>query len=70
MKPGTKGQAHDGRSADDMLDGLGNGDVLLGDRAYDSDATGTVSSQRTWRHIGRSAKGPPSAILPSRRAGA
>ena len=34
----TEGQAHDGRSADDMLDGLGNGDVLLADRAYDSDA--------------------------------
>ena len=34
----TEGQAHDGRSAADMLDGLGEGDVLLGDRAYDSDA--------------------------------
>jgi transposase len=34
----TEGQAHDGRSADDMLDGLGEGCVLLADRAYDSDA--------------------------------
>jgi transposase len=34
----SEGQAHDGRSADDMLDSLGNGDVLLADRAYDSDA--------------------------------
>ena len=34
----TEGQAHDGRSAQDMLDSLGCGDVLLGDRAYDSDA--------------------------------
>lgn len=34
----TEGQAHDGRSADDMLGGLGDGDVLLADRAYDSDA--------------------------------
>ena len=34
----TEGQAHDGRSADDMLDSLGHGDVLLADRAYDSDA--------------------------------
>lgn len=34
----TEGQAHDGRSGDDMLDSLGHGDVLLADRAYDSDA--------------------------------
>jgi transposase len=34
----TPGQAHDGRSAADMLDSLAAGDVLLADRAYDSDA--------------------------------
>jgi transposase len=34
----TEGQAHDGRSAQDMLGSLGRGDVLLADRAYDSDA--------------------------------
>ena len=34
----TEGQAHDGRSADDMLSSLGRGDILLADRAYDSDA--------------------------------
>ena len=34
----TAGQAHDGRSAADMLDTIGDGDVLLADRAYDSDA--------------------------------
>ena len=34
----TEGQAHDGRSADNMLDDLGAGDVLLADRSYDSDA--------------------------------
>ena len=34
----TEGQAHDGRSAADMLDGLGAGQILLADRAYDSDA--------------------------------
>jgi len=34
----TEGQAHDGRSAQDMLGSLGRGDVLLGDRGYDSDA--------------------------------
>jgi transposase len=34
----TEGQAHDGRSAQDMLGSLGRGNILLGDRAYDSDA--------------------------------
>jgi transposase len=34
----TEGQAHDGRSAEDMLGTVGRGDVLLADRAYDSDA--------------------------------
>ena len=42
----TEGQAHDGRSAADMLDGLGEGDVLLGDRAYDSDAMRAVLAAR------------------------
>jgi IS5 family transposase len=31
----TPGQAHDGRSADDMLAGLGEGQILLADRGYD-----------------------------------
>ena len=34
----TPGQAHDGRSASDMLGGLGKGQILLADRAYDSTA--------------------------------
>ena len=34
----TEGQAHDGRSAADMLDTTGDGQILLADRAYDSDA--------------------------------
>jgi transposase len=32
----TAGQAHDGRSADDMLSTLGSGQTLLADAAYDS----------------------------------
>lgn len=32
----TEGQAHDGRSAQDMLGTLCKGNVLLADRAYDS----------------------------------
>ena len=34
----TEGQAHDGTSASDMLGDLGQGQILLADRAYDSDA--------------------------------
>ncbi len=34
----TPGQAHDGRSATDMLDDLGGCETFLADRAYDSDA--------------------------------
>jgi transposase len=34
----TEGQAHDGHSAEDMLDTLGPEQTLLADRAYDSDA--------------------------------
>jgi transposase len=34
----TEGQAHDGRSAQDMLASVGTGQILLADRAYDSDA--------------------------------
>ena len=34
----TDGQAHDGRSAIDMLDTIAEGQILLADRAYDSDA--------------------------------
>lgn len=33
----SEGQAHDGRSADDMVDGIGHGQILLADRGYDSD---------------------------------
>ena len=34
----TEGQAHDGRSAQDMLDTVRAGNILLADRAYDSNA--------------------------------
>jgi transposase len=48
----TEGQAHDGRSAKDMLDGLGEGQILLADRAYDSDALRTSLAQRgAWANI-------------------
>jgi transposase len=48
----TEGQAHDGRSAQDMLAGLGQGDILLADRAYDSDALRRSTANRgAWANI-------------------
>ena len=48
----TAGQAHDGRSAADMLDTLGQGDVLLADRAYGSDALRLETATRgAWANI-------------------
>jgi len=48
----TAGQAHDGRSAADMLDGLGDGQILLADRGYDSDALRkSLERQGAWGNI-------------------
>jgi transposase len=48
----TEGQAHDGRSAADMLDGLQAGQILLADRAYDSNALrDTMHAQGAWANI-------------------
>lgn len=48
----TAGQAHDGRSAEDMLDDLGDGQILLADRAYDSDAMREKLEQRgAWANV-------------------
>ena len=48
----TEGQAHDGRSAADMLDTLGEGDVLLADRAYDSDGLRqTLAERGAWANV-------------------
>lgn len=48
----TEGQAHDGRSARDMLDGLGAGQILLADRAYDSDALrSSLAEQGAWANV-------------------
>jgi transposase len=48
----TPGQAHDGRSAADMLDSLGEGDILLADRAYDSNALReTMDKRGAWACI-------------------
>lgn len=48
----TEGQAHDGTSAHDMLDVLVEGQILLADRAYDSDALRQRLSERgAWANI-------------------
>jgi transposase len=48
----TEGQAHDGKSAADMLGGLGEGQVLLADRGYDSDALREApAAQGAWGNI-------------------
>ena len=48
----TEGQAHDGKSAAPMLGGLGPGQILLADRAYDSDALRqAMAAQGAWANI-------------------
>ena len=48
----TEGQAHDGRSAADMLDNLQAGQILLADRAYDSNALrDAMAAQGVWANI-------------------
>ena len=48
----TEGQAHDGRSAKDMLGGIGEGQILLADRAYDSDALRRSLTERgAWANV-------------------
>ena len=48
----TEGQAHDGRSAEDMFDTVQMGTVLLADRAYDSNALRETLAQRgAWANI-------------------
>ena len=48
----TEGQAHDGKSAADMLGAIGVGQILLADRAYDSDAMRkTLADQGGWANV-------------------
>ena len=48
----TAGQAHDGRSATDMLAGISTGQILLADRAYDSDALRkTLAERGAWANV-------------------
>ena len=48
----TEGQAHDGRSAADMFDTVEAGNILLADRAYDSDGLRqTLNARGAWGNI-------------------
>lgn len=48
----TEGQAHDGRSAGDMLGSVRAGDILLADRAYDSDALRqNLAARGAWANV-------------------
>jgi len=48
----TEGQAHDGRSAVDLLENVGEGQILLADRAYDSDALRDDLAERgAWANV-------------------
>jgi transposase len=48
----TEGQAHDGRAAWDMLGSLAAGNILLADRAYDSDALRqTLAERGAWANV-------------------
>lgn len=48
----SEGQAHDGRSAADLLDTVQAGQILLADRSYDSDAVRSKMAERgAWANI-------------------
>lgn len=48
----SEGQAHDGRSAADMLGNLANGQILLADRAYDSDVLrANLAARGAWANV-------------------
>jgi transposase len=48
----TEGQAHDGSSAADMLEALSKGQILLADRAYDSDRLRqTLAHRGAWVNV-------------------
>jgi transposase len=48
----TAGQVADCKEAEALIDGLGEGDILLADKAYDSDAIRAKAKQRkAWANI-------------------
>jgi transposase len=48
----SAGQAHDGKAAEGLLNLLGDGDILLADKAYDSNAIRAMAAARgAWANI-------------------
>jgi len=48
----SEGQAHDGKTAADMLDDIAPGQILLADRAYDSDALRAALREKgAWANV-------------------
>lgn len=48
----TAGQAHDGKSAVDLIKNVGSGQILLADRAYDSDdLRNSLAERGAWANI-------------------
>ena len=48
----TEGQAHDGKSAADLIATLATGQILLADRAYDSDALReSLAARGAWANV-------------------
>ena len=48
----TPGQTHDAKAATDLLDSIGQGHMLLGDRAYDADwIRASVAERGGWANI-------------------
>lgn len=48
----TEGQAHDGPPAQEMLAAMGPGQILLADRAYDSDALReSLAARGAWANV-------------------
>ena len=63
----TEGQAHDGKSAEGMLDDLAAGQILLADRGYDSDAArNAIAARGAWANI--KPIGAPNLLCQSPRA--
>ena len=48
----TEGQAHDGNSARDMLDGIAAGNILIADRAYDANwLRDAMAARGAWANV-------------------
>lgn len=48
----TGGQVHDSLEAEALIEGMGEGDILLADKGYDSNAIRTLAAeQKAWANI-------------------